>query len=74
MNVSMTIYRAGDLHKLTVVARPNLAAQLGEFVLVEGVVLPDLDRDPSALEVLSAAYRCVASLVNAPSSEGLDTV
>nr|CRY96132.1 hypothetical protein [uncultured prokaryote] len=60
MNVSLSVYRSGDMHKLTVIARPSRAAVLGEYVLVEGQVLPDLPLDCTAAEALSEAYRAVA--------------
>lgn len=60
MNVSLDVYVSQGEHRVTVVARPRVAAQLGEFVLVESEPLRDLPDDPSALDVLRAAYRVVA--------------
>nr|CRY96084.1 hypothetical protein [uncultured prokaryote] len=60
MNVTLSVYRSGDVHKLTVVARPSTSAILGEHLLIEGQVMSDLPLDCSAAEALSEAYRMVA--------------
>lgn len=64
MNVNLTVYKSGSAHKLTVLARPNIAGVLGEGVLVEGLLLEGLPDQPSAREVLSAAYRAVALVLS----------
>ena len=73
MNVTLSVYRSGDQHKLTVVARPNQAAILGEFLLLEGQVMPDLPLDCSASEALSCAYRMVAAVLARATSPGPDS-
>jgi hypothetical protein len=59
VNVSLSIYRAGGQHKLTVVARPRNAACLGEYVLIEGYPLGGQDDSEDAAALLAAAYAAV---------------
>nr|CRY97289.1 hypothetical protein [uncultured prokaryote] len=63
MNVSLTVYKSGPSHKLSVVARPGVAAVLGEYILIEGVALPGLGESPTAVECLHAAYNLIAAEV-----------
>lgn len=55
MDVTVNVYKAGGVHKLTVIARPAKAGSLGEFILIEGVEL-EVGPDPTALECLREAY------------------
>ena len=64
MNVTLSVYKVGDRHLLTVLARPHLAATLGEFVLIEAQELDGLPSEPTATECLREAYIQVAELIH----------
>nr|CRY96134.1 hypothetical protein [uncultured prokaryote] len=59
MHVTLSVYTSRGRHEVSVVAHPKIAASLGEYVLLEGVVLEDLSENPSATECLASAYRAV---------------
>nr|CRY97292.1 hypothetical protein [uncultured prokaryote] len=60
MHVNLRIEKSQGEHKLTVVARPHNAAALGEYVLIEGMVLEGLGANPTATEALREAYMAIA--------------
>nr|CRY96107.1 hypothetical protein [uncultured prokaryote] len=61
MNVSVTVRKFQDRHLLSVVARPRVAAVLGEHVLIEGQELSGLPLDASAVECLRAAFTAIGA-------------
>lgn len=64
MNVTLRIESRRGAHTLTLVARPHVAATLGEYTLFEGVEMPEDGRpDDTALALLRQSYLMIAGRV-----------